>query len=135
MPGFLSKEWLDGFDLTSGGPGRPVQVRRVVSGGARRRRDARRGGRGPPGPGPGSLTLTTTHEVAAALDAGDVAPAVAYMQGRMKAEGDMPTLYAVLAGHGLRWRRPLSLSFLTRAHAPRTTPVDAPSGAVDPVTA
>jgi len=26
-----------------------------------------------------------------------VTPAVAYMQGRLKAEGDMPTLYALLA--------------------------------------
>jgi len=100
VPGFLSKEWLDGFDLTAGGPGRPVQVRRVVTGGPDGDVTLDAEVSGPPGPGPGSLTLTTTHDVAAALDAGDVAPAVAYMQGRLKAEGDMPTLYVVLAATG-----------------------------------
>ncbi len=97
MPGFLSKEWLDGFDLTSGGPGRPVQLRRVVTGGPDGDIALDAEVSGPPGPGPGTLTLTTTHDVAVDLDAGDVAPAVAYMQGRLKAEGDMQTLYALLA--------------------------------------
>jgi hypothetical protein len=100
VPGFLSKEWLDGFDLTSGGPGRPVEVRRVVTGGPDGDVTLDAAVSGPPGPGSGSLTLTTTHDVATALDAGEVAPAVAYMQGRLKAEGDMPTLYVVLAATG-----------------------------------
>jgi hypothetical protein len=101
--GFLSKEWLDGLDLAGPGPGRPVQVRRVIS-------DGPDGGEavleaavsGPAlaatgGQAPAVLTLTTTHDVAAAMDSGELAPAVAYMQGRLKAEGDMPTLYALLA--------------------------------------
>lgn len=109
MAGFLSKEWLDGADLAAGGAARPVTVRRVVTGGPEgdvtleaevSGPDAGGAPGGSPAPSaaaPAELTLTTTYDVALALDAGDVAPAVAYMQGRLKAEGDMPTLYAVLA--------------------------------------
>ncbi|HLM62696.1 MAG TPA: hypothetical protein VK306_00225 [Acidimicrobiales bacterium] len=46
------------------------------------------------------LVLTSTYAVAVAIERGDVSPAVAYMQGRLKAEGDMGTLYAVLAAAG-----------------------------------
>lgn len=112
MAGFLSKEWLDGADLASGGAARPVTVRRVVTGGPEgdvtieAEVSGPDAGGAPGGSGtagaaaataPAELTLTTTYDVALALDAGDVAPAVAYMQGRLKAEGDMPTLYAMLA--------------------------------------
>jgi putative sterol carrier protein len=108
VAGFLSKEWLDGADLVVGGAGRPVTVRRVVTGGPEGDVTleaevsgpdvgAPQGGSRTAAAVPAELTLTTTYDVALALDAGDVAPAVAYMQGRLKAEGDMPTLYAVLA--------------------------------------
>lgn len=100
MPaGFLSKEWLDGVDLGAAGEGRTVRVRRLVTGGPDGDLTLDADVAGPPGAATGeaTLTLTTTHEVAVALDAGEVAPAVAYMQGRLKAEGDMPTLYALLA--------------------------------------
>lgn len=104
MPaGFLSKEWLDGVDLGAAGEGRTVRVRRLVTGGPDGDLTLDADVVGPPGAATGAatgeatLTLTTTHEVAVALDAGEVAPAVAYMQGRLKAEGDMPTLYALLA--------------------------------------
>lgn len=104
--GFLSKAWLDGVGLVGGGEGdgaagRPVHVRRVVSGGPGGEVVLEADVTGPAVPGgpggPAELTLTTTHDVAAAIDGGDVVPAVAYMQGRLKAEGDMPTLYALLA--------------------------------------
>lgn len=105
--GFLSKEWLDGVDLVGGAErgdaaaGRPVHVRRVVSGGPDGEVVLEADVTAPVVPGGAAagaeLTLTTTHDVAAAMDGGDVVPAVAFMQGRLKAEGDMPTLYALLA--------------------------------------
>lgn len=105
--GFLSNEWLDGVDLVGAGEGdgdadgRPVHVRRVVSGGPDGEVVLEADVTGPALPGgsagPATLTLTTTHDVAVAIDGGDVVAAVAFMQGRLKAEGDMPTLYALLA--------------------------------------
>ena len=117
MAGFLSDEWLDGLDLGAGRGDEKapaVRVRRLVTGGPEGDLTFESvvpgtdgsvpGGPGAPGaelPGaelPGAeLTLTTTYAVASELDVGDVTPAVAYMQGRLKAEGDMPTLYALLA--------------------------------------
>jgi hypothetical protein len=105
--GFLSKEWLDGVDLVgagergSGADGRRVHVRRVVSGGPDGEVVLEADVTGPALPGgpaeAATLTLTTTHDVATAIDGGEVAAAVAFMQGRLKAEGDMPTMYALLA--------------------------------------
>jgi hypothetical protein len=112
MAGFLSDEWLDGLDLGAGRGDEKVpavRVRRLVTGGPEGDLTFESvvpgtdgsvpGGPGAPGaelPG-AELTLTTTYAVASELDVGDVTPAVAYMQGRLKAEGDMPTLYALLA--------------------------------------
>ena len=112
MVGFLSDEWLDGLDLGAGRGDEKapaVRVRRLVTGGPEGDLTFESvvpgidgsvpGGPGAPGaelPG-AELTLTTTYAVASELDVGDVTPAVAYMQGRLKAEGDMPTLYALLA--------------------------------------
>jgi putative sterol carrier protein len=47
-------------------------------------------------PGDGALTLTTTHAEWQRIVAGDLDPAVAYMQGRLKVSGDMATLLALL---------------------------------------
>jgi hypothetical protein len=102
MPGFLNDGWLDGLDLGAARAEEKapaVLVRRVVTGGPDGDVTLEAvvpGTDGADGPG-AELTLTTTHAVATELDAGDVSPAVAYMQGRLKAEGDMPTLYALLA--------------------------------------
>jgi hypothetical protein len=103
--GFLGKEWLAGLDLGGEGATGPVLVRRVVTGGPDGDVTLDAELAGPSGAGPSAaasatsaaLTLTTTYDVALALDTGELAPAVAYMQGRLKAEGHMPTLYALLA--------------------------------------
>jgi len=47
-------------------------------------------------PGDGELTLTTTPDVWAKLVGGQLDPAVAYMQGRLKVAGDMAALYDLL---------------------------------------
>jgi hypothetical protein len=90
--------------------GRAARVRRVVTGapGGDAAYDdlvvaGRVVGSEPAGGGaevPADLVLTSTYEVAVDIERGDVSPAVAYMQGRLKAEGDMATLYAVLAAAG-----------------------------------
>lgn len=43
------------------------------------------------------LTLSAPYEVAVAVLTGDLDPAVAYMQGRLKAAGDTAALHALLA--------------------------------------
>jgi hypothetical protein len=43
------------------------------------------------------LTVTVAYEDALRLDRGEMEPSVAYMQGRLKADGDMPKLFALLA--------------------------------------
>ena len=102
MAGYLSPEWVDGLGLAAPTPG--VAVRRIVTGGpdgdvtlestlGEAGNDAGDGGR--------ALTLTTPHDVATRLDAGELAVPVAYMQGKLKAEGDMPTLYALLEAAGI----------------------------------
>jgi hypothetical protein len=99
---FLSEEWLDELDLGALAKDRPVRVRRVVTGGPGGDVTFEAVVGGPDGEGagdgpPAALTLTTTHDVARAVTAGELPAAVAYMQGRLKAEGDMPTLYALLS--------------------------------------
>jgi hypothetical protein len=104
VPTYLSAGWVDGLAWMAPTPG--VQVRRVVTGGpdgdvafgstVGGAPEAAAPGDGAAGDGP-ALTLTTTHDVALRLDAGELAVPVAYMQGKLKAEGDMPTLYALLA--------------------------------------
>ena len=108
MPGYLSPDWVEALPLAGPTPG--VQVRRVVTGGpdgdvafestvGAAPEAATPVGDGAAGDGP-ALTLTTTHDVALRLDAGELAVPVAYMQGKLKAEGDMRTLYALLAAAG-----------------------------------
>jgi hypothetical protein len=102
VAGYLSPAWVDGLALA---PARPVLVRRVVTGGpdgdVTFETTLAAAGADVPAPGGDggepALTLTTPHDVAVRLDAGELAVPVAYMQGRLKAEGDMPTLYALLA--------------------------------------
>lgn len=43
------------------------------------------------------LTFTVAYDDAVRLDRGDVEPSAAYMQGRLKADGDMTKLFALLA--------------------------------------
>jgi putative sterol carrier protein len=43
------------------------------------------------------VVLTTVHEVAASIAAGDVEPSVAFMQGRLKTEGPTSRLLPLLA--------------------------------------
>jgi hypothetical protein len=112
VAGYLSPGWVEGLAFAAPTPG--VQVRRVVTGGPDGDVAFETAVGGPPdataaataggaggedGAGP-ALTLTTTYDVAARLDAGELAVPVAYMQGKLKAEGDMRTLYALLAAAG-----------------------------------
>ena len=46
--------------------------------------------------GDGELVFTATPALFAALQAGEVSPAVAFMQGRLKTAGDIATLYDLL---------------------------------------
>jgi putative sterol carrier protein len=110
MVTFLSPEWVERQrELLAGLPGEPaegatVRVQHVVTGGP----DgdvayhlAFDGGRVVDG-GLGTdadaeVVLTTVHEVAAAIAAGDVEPSVAFMQGRLKTEGPTARLLPLLA--------------------------------------
>ena len=110
MAGYLGPGWVEGLEFAAPTPG--VQVRRVVTGGPDGDVAFESAVGGPPDAtaatsgGAGEavaapvLTLTTTHDVAARLDTGELAAPVAYMQGKLKAEGDMRTLYALLAAAG-----------------------------------
>jgi SCP-2 sterol transfer family len=42
------------------------------------------------------LTFTVAYDDAVRLDSGEVEPSAAYMQGRLKADGDMTKLFALL---------------------------------------
>ena len=46
--------------------------------------------------GSGEITFTATPELFARLQSGELDPAVAFMQGRLKMSGDMATLYDLL---------------------------------------
>jgi hypothetical protein len=109
MVEFLSPEWVERQrELLAGLPGdeggATVRVQHVVTGGA----DgdvayhlAFEGGRvvdGELGTDPDAeVVLTTVHEVAAEIAAGDVEPSVAFMQGRLKTEGPTARLLPLLA--------------------------------------
>ena len=114
MVRFLSPEWVErqrellaelpGEAGEAGDGGATVRVQHVVTGGP----DgdvayhlAFEGGRvvdGGPGTDPDAeVVLTTVHEVAAAIAAGDVEPSVAFMQGRLKTEGPTSRLLPLLA--------------------------------------
>jgi len=111
MVTFLSPEWVERQrELLSGLPGETgegaatVRVQHVVTGGP----DgdvayhlAFEDGRvvdGGPGTDPDAqVVLTTVHEVAAEIAAGDVEPSVAFMQGRLKTEGPTFRLLPLLA--------------------------------------
>jgi hypothetical protein len=111
MVRFLSPEWVERqrellaeLPGEAGEGGATVRVQHVVTGGP----DgdvtyhlAYRGGRvsdGGLGADPDAeVVLTTVHEVAAAIAAGDVEPSVAFMQGRLKTEGPTSRLLPLLA--------------------------------------
>jgi hypothetical protein len=111
---FLSQEWFDqlvaevGGDASSGDPGDPgpevsMLVQNVVTGGPNgdvsfwtkieRGRTVEVGQGEVDKP---DLTLTAAYEDAERQAAGEVEPSAAYMQGRLKAEGDMTKLFALL---------------------------------------
>jgi SCP-2 sterol transfer family protein len=50
-----------------------------------------------PAPGDPDINFEVPHKIAVQLDDGDLEPAVAYMQGNLKADGNMTTLFALLA--------------------------------------
>jgi hypothetical protein len=111
MVTLLSPEWVErqrellaGLPASPGDDGATVRVQHVVTGGP----DgdvayhlAFQGGRvvdGGVGADPDAeVVLTTVHEVAAAIAAGDVEPSVAFMQGRLKTEGPTRRLLPLLA--------------------------------------
>ncbi|HVM53724.1 MAG TPA: SCP2 sterol-binding domain-containing protein [Acidimicrobiales bacterium] len=49
-----------------------------------------------PGPGSAEVTFTAPHALWARITAGDVEPAVAFMQGRLKMAGDQAAIYDLL---------------------------------------
>jgi hypothetical protein len=50
------------------------------------------------------LTLMAAYQDAERQAAGELEPSAAYMQGRLKAEGDMTKLFALLRSTHLAWR-------------------------------
>jgi SCP-2 sterol transfer family len=120
MVEFLSQEWFDqlvadaaatagdtGGDADSGDPGQDVSmlVQNLVTGGPdgdvsfwtkiERGRTVEVGQGDVDKP---DLTLIAAYEDAERQAAGEVEPSAAYMQGRLKAEGDMTKLFALLKG-------------------------------------
>jgi SCP-2 sterol transfer family len=116
---FLSPEWLDGLvagaagddvDAGAGDPEVSMLVQNVVTGGPDgdvsfwtriergRTVEAALGTVDKP-----DLTLMAAYADAERQAAGEVEPSAAYMQGRLKAEGDMTKLFALLkATHAAR---------------------------------
>jgi SCP-2 sterol transfer family protein len=102
----LSDEWLAGLKgrpvgdetvsgtfqyLVTGAPGGKVTYwTRVESG------TVAESGTGA-APGEADISFEVSHKVLGRLDAGELEPGVAYMQGNLKADGNMTTLFAVLA--------------------------------------
>jgi hypothetical protein len=105
---FLSQEWLDAQASALGAvpaaPGATAVVQHVVTGAPggnalyfTRYDDGRvvEAGLGKTDDEP-DLTVTATYEDAAKLAKADVDLSAAYMQGRVKVEGSMPALFALL---------------------------------------
>jgi hypothetical protein len=108
MAKYLSQEWLDRqrellSDLGTGGAACAGRVQRVVTGGPSGDvthhyaladgsvTDSRLGDEPE-----ADLTFTCPYEVALAIDTGELDASVAYMQGRLKATGNLPLLHALL---------------------------------------
>lgn len=122
MAAFLGAEWFEAAGrgarladrpgasarlevVVGGGPGGEVRSGWVLEDGA-----VREAAPGPPAAA--DVTLTTTWADAVRMQRGELDPAAAFMQGRLKAAGDMRRLLAVLplaAGEGYRaWRDALT---------------------------
>jgi hypothetical protein len=110
---FLSQEWFDeqvavvaGDDTADAGAGDPeasMLVQNVVTGGPAgdvsfwtRIERGRTVELSPGTVDKPDLTLMAAYEDAERQAAGEVEPSAAYMQGRLKAEGDMTKLFALL---------------------------------------
>jgi putative sterol carrier protein len=109
MATYLSEEWLDrwsrvlaelperpGLDArlqrtVLGTPDGDVTYHLVVASG----RVVEAGPGSPPGGEP-DVTFTSPYDVAVALVTGELDPSVAYMQGKLKAEGDPALLHTLL---------------------------------------
>ena len=104
MVAFLSQDWVgaqvDAFAAVEPAPGATALVQYVVTGAADyylQYEDGRvvDGAVGKP-PGEPDLVFTLTSADAARLATGELELSAAYMQGSLKAEGDMKVLFALL---------------------------------------
>lgn len=113
MAKYLSQEWLDrqrelAAEVCSGRPGLSGRVQRVVTDGPVGQvahhfvlDDGVLQSSALGADDTAALTLTCPYEVAVAIDTGELDASVAYMQGRLKAAGDLPLLHTLLvATHG-----------------------------------
>jgi hypothetical protein len=112
MVAVLSQEWLDlqvklGEGIDPSAPGMSAVVHHIVTGAPEgnvayttRLEDGRVVEaslvQAAPAEGEVDLTVTTTYEGAVRLARGEVEASAAYMQGDLKAEGDVATLFALL---------------------------------------
>lgn len=106
MSELLSDEWMAGLEgralgdesvtgtfqyLVTGAPGGKVTYWVRVDGGK-----VAEAGSGPATAEP-DISFEVPYKTAVAIDDGEVEPGVAYMQGNLKADGNMTTLFALLA--------------------------------------
>jgi hypothetical protein len=117
MANYLSEQWLAAWGRALGAlperPGADARVRRVVTGGP----DGDvtyhlvlvDGRVTTTGLGPGEepdITFTSPYDVGLAIATGDLDPSVAFMQGRLKVDGEPGPLHTVLPlASGDGWRR------------------------------